>query len=69
MLASTLSRPPQRAHCSISMPNTRLSRAAQVIVTCRGVGRSGTAARLRAPGPLPADVTAARSAACGANTP
>jgi hypothetical protein len=26
MLTTTLSRPPQRAHCSISMPNTCLGR-------------------------------------------
>jgi hypothetical protein len=57
------------AHRSMSMPNTRFSRRAQVMATCRGVGLSAVPARLRAPGPRPAGVTAARNAACGANTP
>ena len=69
MLAITRSRPPQRAQHSMSMANTRFSRRAQVIATCRGVWRSAVPARLPAPGPRPAGVTAARNAACGANTP
>jgi hypothetical protein len=40
MLAITFSRPPQRTHCSISMPNTRLSLAAHVNATCFDVGRT-----------------------------
>ena len=54
MLAITRSRPPQRAHRSISMPNTRLSRAAQVMATCRGIARSPVPARLPAPDLRPA---------------
>ena len=70
MLAITLSRPPQRTHCSISMPNTRFSRRAHVMATCFGVGRSHAPARRRAPDPRPAGVIAARNAAaCGAKTP
>jgi len=38
MLARILSWPPQRTQPSISMPNTRLNRRAQLIATCRGVG-------------------------------
>ena len=64
MLAITSSRPPQRAHCSISMPNTRLSRRAQFNATCFGIDRSGS---LRAFDPRPAGVIAARSAALAAN--
>lgn len=37
-LAMILSVPPQRAQFSIWMPNTRFSRRAQLIATCRGVG-------------------------------
>ncbi|MEQ1581800.1 MAG: tripartite tricarboxylate transporter permease [Steroidobacteraceae bacterium] len=37
MLARMRSFPPQRAQVSISMPNTRLSRRAQLIARCRGV--------------------------------
>ena len=40
MLAMILSRPPQRAQVSISMPNTRFRRRAQFIATWRGVGNS-----------------------------
>ncbi|MFN7428131.1 MAG: hypothetical protein ACK5T2_17060, partial [bacterium] len=36
MLATIFSRAPQRAHASISMPNTRLSRCAQRIATWHG---------------------------------
>jgi hypothetical protein len=61
MLAITSSLPPQRAHCSISIPNTRLGRRAQFSVTCFGVSRSGS--RLGAFDPCPAGVIAARSAA------
>ena len=70
-----MSVPPQRAHLSISMPNTRFRRRAQLIATCRGVGGlSGSAVvaatdRGDAPMPLPAGVTAAHSLLCGANTP
>ena len=63
MLASTLSRPPQRAQRSMSMANTRLGRAAQVMATCRGVEFSAVPARRCAPGLRPASVTAACSAA------
>jgi hypothetical protein len=45
MLAMILSWPPQRAQLSISIPNTRFSRRAQLIATCRGVGSPG---RIRA---------------------
>jgi hypothetical protein len=38
MLAMILSRPPQRWHLSISMPNTRSNSFTQFIATCRGVG-------------------------------
>jgi len=38
MLAMILSLPPQRWHVSISMPNTRFNRLAQLIAKCRGVG-------------------------------
>jgi hypothetical protein len=69
MLAITFSRPPQRAHCSISIPNTRFSRRAQFRRRSFGVGDSGATARLRALGPLPPGVIAARSPACAANTP
>ena len=69
MLAITLSRPPQRAQRSISILNIRFSRRAQVMATCRGSRLSAVPARRCAPDPRPAGVTAARSAACGANTP
>ena len=69
MLEITGSRPPQRTHCSISILNTRFSRRAQVMATCRGVEFSAVPARRCAPGPRPAGGTAARNAACGANTP
>jgi hypothetical protein len=38
MLAMILRLPPQHRHVSISMPNTRFSRCAQLIATCRGGG-------------------------------
>jgi hypothetical protein len=60
-------RPPQRTHCSISIPNTRFSRCAQFSATCFGVARS--ASPLGAFEPRPAGVIAARSAALAANTP
>jgi Ribonuclease HepT-like len=69
MLAITRKRPPQRAHCSIWIPNTRFRRRAHVIATRWGIGGSGAAARLRDAAPLPAGVIAARNAACAANTP
>ena len=65
-LAVTASRPPQRAHRSISMPNTRFSRRAQLSATCFGLTRSG--ARLRAFDPRPASVIAERSATFAAKT-
>jgi hypothetical protein len=68
MLAITCSRPPQRAHCSISIPNTRFKRRAQFSRLSLGVGCSGTASR-RFWAPLPAGVTAARIVALAANTP
>ena len=37
MLAMIFSSPPQRVQLSISTPNTRFSRLAQLIATCRGV--------------------------------
>jgi hypothetical protein len=67
MLAITSRRPPQRAHCSISIPNTRFRRCAQFSATCFGVAISGV--QLRAFDPRPAGVIAARSAALAANTP
>lgn len=73
MLAMILSAPPQRTQVSISIPNTRLSRRAQFIATCRGVGGfAGSAAgasSFGAPIPRSAGVTAARNRLCGANTP
>src|SRR6187200_1017161 len=38
MLATMRSFPPQRAQPAISIPNTLLSRRAQFMATCRGVG-------------------------------
>jgi hypothetical protein len=67
MLAITSSRPPQRAHRSISMPNVRLRRGAQFGATCFGVVRSGV--RLLPFAPRSTGVIAARSAALPANTP
>jgi hypothetical protein len=64
----TFNRPSQRAHCSISIPNTRFRRRAQFMRMALGVGGSAAAALLR-PRSLPAGVIAARSAACAANTP
>lgn len=70
MLAITLSRPPQRAHCSMSIPNTRFSRRAQLMATCLASGdRCASTPLLCASCPRPAGVIAARSAACGAKTP
>lgn len=52
MLAITRSLPWQRAHRSISMPKTHLTRCAQLIATWRRVvGLSGAAARLCSPRP------------------
>jgi hypothetical protein len=74
MLALILSVPPQRTQVSISTTNTRFSRRAQFIATCRGVG--GLAGSVdsavdcsAAPMPRCAGVTMARSLLCGANTP
>jgi hypothetical protein len=47
-----LQAPPQRTHCSISMPNTRLRRRAQFIRTSFGSGGSEVTARLPAPAPF-----------------
>jgi hypothetical protein len=61
--------PPQPTQASISMPNTRLSRRAQLIATCRGVGGLATSAGgsdCGAPIPRRAGVTAARRLLCGA---
>jgi hypothetical protein len=73
MAAMIRSRPPQRAQVSISILNTRFSRRAQLIATCRGVGDfagSPSASDGRgAPRPRRAGVTGARSRLCGANTP
>jgi hypothetical protein len=73
MLAMILSVPPKRAQVSISMPNTRFNRFAQLIATCRGGGFAGSAAsacdRFGVPIPRLAGVTMARSRLCGANTP
>jgi mono/diheme cytochrome c family protein len=41
MLAMIFSLPPQRAQSSISTPNTRFSRRAQLIATCLRVGAFG----------------------------
>jgi hypothetical protein len=68
MLAITLKRPPQRAHCSISIPNARFKRRAQFMRTSWEVGAAPTAARCLTPVPRPAGVIAARNAACAANT-
>jgi hypothetical protein len=38
MLAITFNRPPQRTHCSISIPNTRFRRRAQLSRMSFGVG-------------------------------
>jgi hypothetical protein len=40
MLASTLKCPPQRAHCSISIPNTRRDRRTQRSVRCEHAMKS-----------------------------
>ncbi len=73
MLAMILSLPLQRAQLSISIPNTRCSRRAQLIATCRGLGGlAGSPAATdgcRAPMPRRAGGTAARNRLCGANTP
>ncbi len=45
MLAMIFSSPPQRAQLSISTPNTRFSRLAQLIATCRGVDDDPEAAQ------------------------
>jgi hypothetical protein len=56
--------PPQRVQLSISTPNTRFSRLAQLIATCRGVdGLTGLAPDTGgrgAPRPRCAGVTAVR---------
>jgi hypothetical protein len=53
----------------ISIPNTRLRRRAQFMRISFGIGRSAAATRVRAPGPRPAGVIAARNAAfCAAMT-
>jgi hypothetical protein len=61
--------PPQRAQASISMPNTRFSRCAQLIATCRGGGGSAGSTRgcFAASRPRRAGATAARSRLWGAN--
>ena len=72
MLAMILSVPPQRAQVSISTPNTRFSRRAQLSATCRGSGLAGSqdgACSFGAPIPLRAGVTTPRSRLCGAKTP
>ena len=65
MLAMILSVPPQRAQLSISMPNTRFRRRAQLIATGRGggglAGSQDGACRFGAPIPLRAGVTAPRN--------
>jgi hypothetical protein len=65
----TWSFPPQRAQSSISMPNTRFSRRAQLIAPGRGVGGLATSAAgsdCGAPIPRCAGVTppGARSGVC-----
>ncbi len=63
MLAMIFSSPPQRAQYSISTPNTRFSRLAQLIATCRGVDALvGSAPDTGGAPPWPrcAGVTAAR---------
>jgi hypothetical protein len=64
MLAMIFSYPPQRVQLSISTPNTRFSRRAQLIATCRGVetlvGSASDASGVAAPRPRCTDVTAAR---------
>jgi hypothetical protein len=64
MLAMIFSSPPQRVQLSISTPNTRLSRLAQLIATCPGVetlvGSASDAGGVAAPRPRCAGVTAAR---------
>jgi hypothetical protein len=64
--------PPRTEQASMSMPNTRLRRYAQVIAARRSAGvRSSVwaAACSLAPLPRPALVTRARCALVGANTP
>ena len=62
MLAMTLSFPPQRAQDSISTPNTRFSRCAQLMAICREVTGLSTLSSVCGllPLPRPAGVTAAR---------
>jgi len=70
MLAITFKWPPQRAQCSISIPNTRFKRRAQFSRISFGVGDSaGATAHFDDPGPFPPGVIAARSAAFAPNTP
>jgi hypothetical protein len=69
MLAITCKRPSQRAHRSISIPNTRFSRRTRLVATCSGASCSGAVAPLRDPARRPAGVIAARSAAGAAQTP
>ena len=63
MLAMILSCPPQRAQLSICTPNTRFSRRAQLIPTCRGldglVASAPDTGAFGAPPPRCAGVTAA----------
>ena len=62
MLAMIFSSPPQRVQLSISTPNTRFSRRAQLIATCRGVetlaGSAPDTGGVAAPRPRCAGVTA-----------
>ena len=64
MLAMIFSSPPQRVQLSISTPNTRFSRLAQLIATCRGVdglvGSAPDTGGVAAPRPRCAGVTADR---------
>lgn len=64
MLAMILSCPPQRAQLSICTPNTRFSRRAQLIATCRGgdglAGSAPDTGGFAAPRPRCTGVTAAR---------
>jgi hypothetical protein len=66
MLATTFTLPPHCSQVSISIPNTRFSRCAQLMARCRsaGVRRSVVMAL-----PRPFGVTSARQRLCSANTP
>ena len=68
--AITLADPPQRLQTSMSILNTRLSRWAQDIATCRSAGERTSVLAIRfTPLPRLAGVTSPRHRWLGASTP